>query len=108
MAWLRIKSQPSEEERLLQELRKVINEGGQSYLQRVKNRWQGLGASYMPLSGPGTEDLLALSLLSQDIFNQASRRFARSSTRLAWVLTFLTALLVIVAGTDIVLRLCGY
>ena len=108
MAWLKKKSQPYEEE-LLEKLRKVIHEGGQERLQRIQDRFQGLGAGIMPLSGPDAEDILVLSLLTQDFYNRASERSAAVLTRLTRALIFLTVVLILVAGADIVLRiLCGW
>lgn len=99
MAWLKKTSQPSVKEELLEEMRRALYRGGKTRLIWVKEK---LEKGFPPAS---TEDLLVLFLISQDIFSEASIKFATSSTRLAVVLAFLTALLVIVAGMDIALRI---
>jgi hypothetical protein len=105
MALQRKKREPSKDEKTLQDLRKIIREGAQEHLDRIRGRFSGLGAAYQPLSGPSAEELLVVSLRAQEIFNRSSEKFAKSSIRLAKVLAWLTILLVIVAAVDIALRI---
>ena len=92
MAWLKRKSQSSKTKKLYKELREEIYKGANKRLIWMQNK------PSVGFDMPNSDDLLVLSLLSQDLANAMLNRLTRA-------LIFLTTVLVLVAGADIALRI---
>jgi hypothetical protein len=101
MIFRKKKPESSKEEQIRKTWRIMLTQTAEQRLMELETR----KATWSPEYPPSMDDLLTLSLLGQDLYNRATENFARNSTRLARILTFLTAVLVIATGADIILRI---